>query len=173
MGDVVAKTAEDRALNYKLNFAIKKVREDVGGRFMFNTAISSIMELVNEIYKYKDQKDINEPLLKKAATELIVILSPFVPHIAEEMWEHIGGEGLCCQQSWPAFDEKALVLDEIEIVVQINGKVRDKLVVPRDIAREELEQLALDSEKIREVTSGKEVLKVIVVPGKLVNLVVK
>jgi leucyl-tRNA synthetase len=172
-GEVVVKTAEDRALNYKLNFAIKKVREDVGGRFMFNTAISSIMELVNEIYKYKDQKEINEPLLRKAARELIVILSPFVPHIAEEMWEHVGGEGLCCLQSWPAFDEKSLVLDEIEIVVQINGKVRDKLVVPKDISKQELEQAALGSEKIREFTEGKEIFKVITVPGKLVNLVVK
>ncbi|MCR5182096.1 MAG: leucine--tRNA ligase [Clostridia bacterium] len=172
-GEVVVKTPEDRALNYKLNFAIKKVREDVGGRFMFNTAISSIMELVNEIYKYKDQKEINEPLLRKAARELIVILSPFVPHIAEEMWEHVGGEGLCCLQSWPAFDEKSLVLDEIEIVVQINGKVRDKLVVPKDISKQELEQAALGSEKIREFTEGKEIFKVITVPGKLVNLVVK
>ncbi len=172
-GEVVVKTPEDRALNYKLNFAIKKVREDVGGRFMFNTAISSIMELVNEIYKYKDQKDINEPLLRKASRELIVILSPFVPHIAEEMWEHVGGEGLCCLQSWPAFDEKSLVLDEIEIVVQINGKVRDKLVVPKDISKQELEQAALGSEKIREFTEGKEIFKVITVPGKLVNLVVK
>ncbi|MEE3383393.1 MAG: class I tRNA ligase family protein [Anaerovoracaceae bacterium] len=172
-GEVVIKTSEDKALNYKLNFAIKKVREDVGGRFMFNTAISSIMELVNEIYKYKDQKDINEPLLKKAARELIVILSPFVPHIAEEMWEHVGGEGLCCQQSWPAYDEKALILDEIEIVVQINGKVRDKLVVPKDISKQELEEIALGSEKIREFTEGKEIFKVITVPGKLVNLVVK
>ena len=172
-GEVVIKTSDDKALNYKLNFAIKKVREDVGGRFMFNTAISSIMELVNEIYKYKDQKDINEPLLKKAARELIVILSPFVPHIAEEMWEHVGGEGLCCQQSWPAYDEKALILDEIEIVVQINGKVRDKLVVPKDISKQELEEIALGSEKIREFTEGKEIFKVITVPGKLVNLVVK
>ncbi len=172
-GEAYVKTAADKALNYKLNYAIKKVREDVGGRFMFNTAISSIMELVNEMYKYKDQKDINEPLLKKAGRELIIILSPFVPHIAEEMWEHIGGEGLCCQQSWPSFDEKALVLDETEIVVQINGKVRDKLVVPRDITKDELEKEALASEKIREITEGKEILKLITVPGKLVNLVVK
>ncbi|MBR5740345.1 MAG: class I tRNA ligase family protein, partial [Firmicutes bacterium] len=172
-GEVAVRTSEDKALNYKLNFAIKKVREDVGGRFMFNTAISSIMELVNEIYKYKDQKDINEPLLKKAARELIVILSPFVPHIAEEMWEHVEGEGLCCQQPWPYCDEKALVLDEVEIVVQINGKVRDKLVVPKDISREELEKLALDSDKIAEFTQGKEIIKVITVPGKLVNLVIR
>ncbi|MBQ6608409.1 MAG: class I tRNA ligase family protein, partial [Firmicutes bacterium] len=105
--------------------------------------------------------------------ELIVILCPFVPHIAEEMWEHIGGKGLCSDQKWPACDEKALVLDEVEIVIQINGKLKDKFVVSKDITREELEKAALESDKVKELTEGKTIVKVIAVPGRLVNLVVK
>lgn len=126
--------AADKALNYKLNYCIKKVREDVGGRFQFNTAISSIMELVNDMYKYKDGAEVNTGLLKKAMTDLIVILCPFVPHITEEMWEHIGGEGLVSDMSWPECDEKALVLDEVEIVIQVNGKLKDKLNVPQGLS---------------------------------------
>ena len=140
---------------------------------MFNTAISSAMELVNEMYKYKDGKNVNEPLLKKAMQELVLILCPFVPQIAEEMWQHIGGEGLCSDQSWPECDEKALVLDEVEIVIQINGKLKDKFVVSKDITKEELEKAALESDKVKELTEGKNIIKVIAVPGRLVNLVVK
>ena len=172
-GEIVPKTAEDKSLNYRLNFCIKKVREDVGGRFMFNTAISSAMELVNEMYKYKDGKEVNEPLLKKAMKELILILCPFVPHIAEEMWQHIGGEGLASDQSWPVCDEKALVLDEVEIVIQINGKLKDKMVVSKDMDKATLEKTALESDKVKELTEGKNIVKVIAVPGRLVNLVVK
>ena len=114
-----------------------------------------------------------EPLLKKAMKELIVILCPFVPHIAEEMWQHIGGEGLASDQSWPVCDEKALVLDEVEIVIQINGKLKDKLTVSKDIDKSELEKIALESDKVKELTEGKTIVKVIAVPGRLVNLVVK
>ena len=140
---------------------------------MFNTAISSAMELVNEMYKYKDGNNVNEALLKKAMKELIIILCPFVPHIAEEMWLHIGGEGLCSDQSWPECDEKALILDEVEVIIQINGRLKDKMVVSKDIDRAELERIALESEKVRELTEGKTIVKVIAIPGKLVNLVVK
>lgn len=125
------KTEEDKSLNYMLNAAIKKVSEDVGGRFSFNTAISSIMELVNEMYRYKESKDVNAGLLGKATKELILILSPFVPHICEEMWQHIGQEQSVSTMRWPEFDESALVKDTVEIVVQINGKVKEKLMVVR------------------------------------------
>lgn len=172
-GEVNAETAKDKALNYKLNYAIKKVRDDVGGRFMFNTAISSIMELVNEMYKYKDEETINEQLLMKAVKELVIIIAPFAPHIAEEMWEHIGGEGLVSDTSWPECDENALVPDEVEIVVQINGKVKDKIMVPADLEKAELEEIARLNSKVLEAAQGKEITKVIAVPGRLVNIVVK
>ncbi len=172
-GKVEIKSQEDKALNYKLNFSIKKVREDVGGRFQFNTAISSIMELVNEMVKYKDGKNVNAELLGKATSELITILSPFAPHICEEMWEHIGGKGLIANQSWPKCDESALVLDEVEIVVQLNGKVKEKMMIPANLDKQGLEELAMSNDKVKALLDGKEVVKVIAVPGRLLNIVVK
>lgn len=97
-------TEADKALNYALNFSIKKVSEDVGGRFNFNTAISSVMELVNEMYKYKERDDVNPGLLGKAAKDLILMLSPFVPHICEEMWEHMGQKQSVTTMRWPEYD---------------------------------------------------------------------
>ncbi len=167
------KTKEDKSLNYMLNAAIKKVSEDVGGRFSFNTAISSIMELVNEMYRYKDGSDINEGLLNKAMQCLIVILSPFTPHICEEMWRHIGKTDSLVTVSWPEYDEAALVKDEVEIVIQVNGKLKDKLNVANNLDRAALEKVAMESEKIQALLEGKTVVKVVAVPNKLLNIVVK
>ncbi len=168
-----AKTEADKSLNYMLNAAIKKVSEDVGGRFSFNTAISSIMELVNEMYKYKEQAEFNSSLYAKAIRELILILSPFTPHICEEMWAEIGEKESISTMPWPKYDEKALIKDEVEIVVQINGKVKEKLSLANNLGREELEKAALASEKVKALTDGKTVVKVIAVPNKLINIVIK
>ncbi len=167
------KTKADKDLNYALNYTIKKVSEDVGGRFNFNTAISSIMELVNEMYRYKEADEVNPGLLGKACKDLILILSPFVPHICEEMWEHIGQLESVSAMKWPEFDEEALVRDSVEIVVQINGKVKEKLMVAASADKDELEKIALESDKIKSLTAGKQVVKVIAVPGRLINIVVK
>ena len=166
-------TEADKALNYQLNFAIKKVSEDVGGRFSFNTAISSIMELVNEMYRYKETDNVNVGLLGKAVKDLILILSPFVPHVCEEMWEHIGQTESVSTMRWPEYDETALVKDSVEIVVQINGKVKEKLMVAADADKAALEKIALENDKIKELTDGKTVVKVVAVPGRLINIVVK
>ena len=166
-------STEDKSLNYMLNTAIKKVSEDVGGRFSFNTAISSIMELVNEMYKYREVKNINVGLYSKAIKELILILSPFTPHICEEMWQHIGQKDSLVTMSWPEYDETALVKDEVEIVIQINGKLKDKLFVANNTSKEDLEKVAMDSLKIKELLDGKTIVKVIAVPNKLINIVVK
>ena len=163
----------DKSLNYMLNAAIKKVSEDVGGKFSFNTAISSIMELVNEMYKYKEGENINVGLLGKAVKDLILILSPFTPHICEEMWHHIGQTESVTEMSWPEFDPSALIKDEVEIVVQINGKLKDKLSVPNNMDKAELEKVAMDSDKVQALLEGKTVVKVVVVPNKLLNIVVK
>jgi leucyl-tRNA synthetase len=167
------KTEADKSLNYMLNFAIKKVSEDVGGRFSFNTAISSIMELVNEMYKYKELKEVNVGLLGKAVKDLILILSPFVPHICEEMWQHIGETGSVTLMSWPEYDDSALVKDTVEIVVQINGKVKEKVMVAADADKSELEKIALENSTIQGLIDGKSVVKVVAVPGRLINIVVK
>jgi leucyl-tRNA synthetase len=157
-------------LNRTLHATIKKVSEDIGERRQFNTAISAIMELVNKIYAYPETAD--RGMLAHAIETTVVLLAPFAPHITEEMWRMIGHEDSVHQQSWPKYDAAALVLDEVEIVVQINGKVRDKMVIPANLTKQEMETLATENEKIKELVEGKTVRKVIAVPGKLVNIVV-
>lgn len=171
--DYEIKTDADKELNYVLNTTIKKVSDDVAGRFSFNTAISSIMELVNELYRYKELEERNEAFMKKAVDTLVTILSPFTPHICEEMWEILGYHQSLTAVSWPAYDEKALVRDTIEIVVQINGKVKEKLNVANNLSREELEKEALSNDKVKALTDGKNIVKVVAVPGRLVNIVIK
>ena len=167
------KTDADKELNYVLNTTIKKVTDDVGGRFSFNTAISSIMELVNELYRYKELEEANQAFMKKAIDTVVMILSPFAPHICEEMWEALGYDQSLTSVSWPSYDEDALVRDTVEIVIQINGKVKEKLNVANNLSREDLEKIALSNDKVKALTEGKNVIKVIAVPGKLVNIVIK
>ncbi|MBR0209965.1 MAG: leucine--tRNA ligase, partial [Firmicutes bacterium] len=164
---------DDKQLAYILNNTIRRVSEDVRKRFNFNTAISAIMELVNEMYRYKELDDINLGLLADAAQKLVLLLAPFVPHIAEEMWEGIGGEGLVYDAKWPQVDESMLVKDTVEIVVQINGKVREKADVPAGLDKAALEETVMAMNSVKALTAGKNVAKVIAVPGKLVNIVVK
>lgn len=174
-GKLEIRNKDEKELNFVLNKTLKKVTEDIEGRFNFNTAISSIMELVNEAYRYKEKykDDLNENLVGDVITKLITMLSPFAPHITEELWMNIGKEYSVHKLQWPEFDEKALVQDEVEIVVQINGKVRDKIVVSTSISKDDLEKAALESDKIKAATEGKNVVKVIAIPGRLVNIVVK
>jgi len=168
--DVDALTSDDKALRFALNHAIKKATDDISIRFNFNTAISCIMELVNALYAYNGT---NNALLSEAAEDLVIMLAPFVPHITEELWQMMGGDGSVHDQKWVEFDETALVKDETEIVIQINGKVKDKMMISTGLSEEEIKQLAVNSEKIKEFTEGKQIVKVIVVKGRLVNIVVK
>ena len=156
-----------------INATIKKVSEDAGGRFNFNTAIASIMEFVNEMYKYKQNNEINLPLFNKAIETLLIVLNPFTPHITEEMWSQLGHEDRLYSQSWPAYDESALVKDEIEVIVQINGKLKDKLLLPNNSSKEDTEAAARRLDKIIEATEGKTIVKVIVIPNRIVNFVVR
>ena len=162
----------DKSMAYWLNHAIKKVSDDIGERFNFNTAISTIMELVNEMYRYKEGA-INPGLYGAAIKDLIIMLAPFVPHVTEEMWEHLGYEGSVHDQSWPEYDEKALVKDTVEIVVQVNGKIKEKLDIAGGLSKEEMEKTVMENEKVKGLIEGKNVVKVIAVPGKLINIVVK
>ena len=162
-----------KELNYVLNTTIKKVTEDITDRFSFNTAISSIMELVNEIYRYKELEGADSELLKKCIETVVVILSPFTPHICEEMWQALGHDRNLTNVKWPDYDEKALVKDTIEIVVQVNGKVKEKLMIDNNLDREAMQAAVLADEKVKALTDGKNVVKVIAVPNKLVNIVIK
>ena len=164
---------DDKKLNYMLNATIKKITEDVSGRFSFNTAISSIMELVNELYWYKQNAEINEPLYKEAISKLVVVLSPFTPHICEEMWEGLGNTEALVNIPWPAYDESALKQDTIEVIVQINGKLKAKMNVETGLDRSALEEAVRANDEVKALIEGKNVVKTIAVPGKLVNFVVK
>lgn len=169
---ITIQSAEDKALNFQLNATVKKVTEDAGGRFSFNTAISSIMELVNALYKYK-QGEVNVPLMNDAIEKLILILNPFVPHITEELWNDLGHEDRVYQQNWPEFDPAALELETVEIIVQVNGKLKDKMAFGKNAEKSAIEEAALASERVQDAIAGKSVVKTIVVPNKLINFVVK
>jgi len=160
-----------------LNEKIRAVTEDIEG-FRFNTAISALMELTNELYDYiehhkGERERLHGPLVKRAVETLILMVSPVTPFIAEELWRLVGHEDAVLEQRWPEPDPDALVVEEREIVIQINGKVRDRMTVPASLSedRARLEKLAL--ERVRHRLDGKQVQRVIVVPGKLVNIVVE
>ena len=165
---------DETALRRELHRAIKKVTEDLDGKFNFNTAISTVMELVNAMYQFKDSHEsVQSDLAKELVEKLTLLLAPFVPHITEEIWHECGFEGSVHAASWPTYEESALVVDEVEVAVQVNGKVRDKLTVSVSLSKEELEAAAKALPRVQEFTEGKTVVKVIVVPTKLINIVVK
>ena len=196
-------TEAERQLRYATHRTILKVTEDVSIRFNFNTAVSAIMELVNSIYDYvnwaESQKSEQEgiggarppgrapankdlstqhsalstPILHESLVNLAMLLAPFTPHLAEELWEMLGEAGSIHQQRWPEHDPAALLVDEIEIVVQVNGRVRDHLNVPAGIGQVEMEQAVLAQQRVQDLLRGKELVRAVCVPGKLVNFVVR
>jgi len=166
-----ALTAEEISLRRTLHKTIKKVTEDVRDRFAFNTAISALMELVNAMHAFQD-KPINPTLARELARDLLLMLAPFVPHISAELWSQLF-DGDVHKQDWPTFDAAAVVEDEVEIVVQINGKVRDRINVAVGLSKADLETLAPTLPRVAELTAGKQIVKIIAVPNKLINVVIK
>ena len=156
---------DNEELEVSYNYTVKKVSEDIE-ILGFNTAISQLMVFVNDCYKA-------EYIPRKYALGFIQLLAPFAPHLAEEMWEVYGNTESISYVPWPTFDESKLVSDTVEIVVQLMGKVKAKLDVKKDLTPAELEQIVLANEEVKELIEGKQVLKVIVVPGRLVNIVAK
>lgn len=165
----------DKDLRRVLHSSIKKVTNDIETRFNFNTAISTMMELVNALYAYKEAaKEPNSGLIYEAISDLIKMMSPFVPHITEELWRGaIDANSSVHEQSWPECDEEALKVDNVEIVLQVNGKVRGRLTVPAEAAKEELEKIAMADANVQAHIGDATVRKVICVPGRLVNIVAK
>jgi leucyl-tRNA synthetase len=168
--EAAEKPAGDEApatpLARKAHRTIAKVSDDIGRRFVLNTPIAAVMELVNEIARAPD-----DPALRFAAETAVSLIQPYAPHIAEELWERLGHERLW-EQPWPLADPALLETDTFELVVQVNGKVRDRFEVPADLSEDELVARAKDSPKVRAHLDGGEVRQTIVVPRKLVNLVV-
>lgn len=165
----------DKDLRRVLHSSIKKVTNDIETRFNFNTAISTMMELVNALYAYKEAaKEPNAGLVYEAISDLIKMMSPFVPHITEELWRGaIDANSSVHEQSWPECDEEALRVDNVEIVLQVNGKVRGRLTVPAEATKEELEKIAMADANVQAHIGDATVRKVICVPGRLVNIVAK
>lgn len=165
----------DKDLRRVLHSSIKKVTNDIETRFNFNTAISTMMELVNALYAYKEAaKEPNAGLIYEAISDLIKMMSPFVPHITEELWRGaIDANSSVHEQSWPECDEEALMVDNVEIVLQVNGKVRGRLTVPAEVTKEELEKIAMADANVQAHIGDVTVRKVICVPGRLVNIVAK
>ncbi len=163
---------KDKDMRRLVHTTIKRVTDDAGTRFNFNTAISAIMELVNGLYQYREVADYNKVVMAEAVDTLVLLLAPFIPHVTEELWQDLGHGESVHKQKWPVVDEAALVADEVTVIVQVNGKVRDKILMPVNLDKAETEKMVLAQPKIAEILTGKEVKKVVVVPNKLVNVVV-
>lgn len=166
--------AHEKALNYTRNYTIKRVSEDLGA-FSFNTAVARIMEYVNELYKYDsatgDKK--NASFFKACISDLVLLLAPFVPHIAEELNEKLGGKYSVFEMRYPVCDENALVKDEYELAVQINSRMKAKIIVPSDADAKEIEEIALQNTSVKSAIGDMNIVKVIVIPKRLVNVVCK
>ncbi|MBO7673017.1 class I tRNA ligase family protein, partial [bacterium] len=188
---LIASNAEDISLDYKLNFPLKKTNDDmvrkvhiamkgitgdIQNEFQFNTVISKYRELVNAIYEWRGTKELDEEdknVLSFAIISLIKLMSPVAVHLTEEAWHELGGKTSIHDEPWCKWDENLAKSSSITLVVQVNGKVRDKIEVDESLSDEELKQIALQCQKVKEFTNGKEIVKTIVVPKKLVNIVVK
>lgn len=157
--------SSDTTLEKAYHQTVKKVTEDYE-HLRFNTAISQMMVFINDCYK----ADI---FPMEYAEGFVKLLAPIAPHLSEELWEILGHTETLTYAAWPTFDESKLVDDEVEVVVQVNGKLRSKVKVAKDVSKEQLEEIAKVDEKVKEFTDGKQIVKVIAVPGKLVNIVVK
>ena len=169
---------EARDIQRKLHQTIKRVTDDFKGRWHFNTCIAAIMELVNELYATEDSNGqpssaIPLPLLAEVQRDLILLLAPFAPYIAHELWETLGEHSNLLRTPWPKYESELAKEEEIEIPVQVNGKVRSRVRVPADADQALVEQRAFADEKIKAAIAGKKVVKIIYVPGKLLNLVVQ
>lgn len=169
-------SSPQRAIRRKVHQTVERVSRDIDQRFHFNTAISAIMELVNELSSFRDgweggPSEGDALVFGEAVDVLLRLLSPFVPHLAEELWHRLGHEDSVCIQPWPTFDPELAKAETITLVVQVNGKVRDRIEAPADLDDDSLRERALASPAVARHTAGKEIVRVVVVPNRLVNVV--
>jgi leucyl-tRNA synthetase len=169
---------EARAIQRKLHQTIRRVTDDFQGRWHFNTSIAAVMELVNELHDFEDRgarvaSPAEAALFGDVQRNLVLLLAPFAPYLAHELWEMLGQKGSLLNQPWPRYDPELAKEEVIEIPVQVNGKLRNVVVVPADAAEETIREAALSDEKVKSAIAGKQIVKVIVVPRKLVSFVVR
>ena len=170
--DVSALNDDEKALRRKTHQTIAKVSDDIGRRYTFNTAIAASMELLNAVNKLDGGSAQGREIEREALDAIVLMLSPIVPHICHELWSALGHDTAPVDQPWPAFDESALAQDTVEIVVQVNGKLRGRISAPADADKNRVAELALADDNVQRFVAGKDVRKTIVVPGRLVNIVV-
>ena len=163
---------DQKALRRKTHQTIAKIGDDLGRRNSFNTAVAAAMELLNAINKFEDSSAAGRAVEHEALEAVVIMLSPMTPHICHALWQQLGHETALIDQPWPVFDEAALELDMIVLVVQVNGKLRGRVSVPADADKAAIESLAVADENVQRFVEGKDIRKVIVVPGRLVNIVV-
>ena len=170
--DVGALTDDEKALRRKTHQTVAKIGDDIGRRNSFNTAIAAAMELLNAVNKFEDTSEQARAVTHEALEAVVLMLSPMTPHICHALWKELGHETSLVDQHWPTVDESALELDTIELVVQVNGKLRGRIAVPADAGKDDIEAVALGDANVQRFVEGKDIRKVIVVPGRLVNIVV-
>jgi leucyl-tRNA synthetase len=170
--DSLLLTPDALRLFRKTHQTIKKVTTDMEREYHFNTAIAGMMELMNEITSFEPASDEDRTVFRFAIARVLLLLSPFSPHIAEEMWEAIGNRPSIFEQNWPEWDEDAAKEEQIELVVQVNGKLRSRVMISAGMPDNEVKKIALEDQRIKEMISDKAIEKVIVVKGKLVNIVI-
>jgi leucyl-tRNA synthetase len=161
------------ALKRKTHQTIRKVTDDIEKRFRFNTAIAAMMELVNDLYRVRETVSSPEELavVREAVEALLVMLSPFVPHITQELWEALGHKDILFKAAWPAFDEKWAQEQEATIAVQVNGKLRATITVPKGSDQASAEALALSEPNVKRFMEGAQIKKIIYVPDKIINFI--
>ncbi len=171
--DINSLNESQKAMRRKTHETIAKVSDDIGRRYTFNTAIAAVMELMNALVKFNDGSAQGRAVTKESLQAVVLLLSPIVPHITHELWEALGENSSLIDHAWPKVDESALVKDSLQIIVQVNGKLRSRIEVPANASKDEIEAAAINDENVKRFTDDKQVVKVIVVPGKLVNIVVR
>jgi leucyl-tRNA synthetase len=170
--DVAAMSAAQKDLRRKTHQTIAKISDDIGRRYTFNTAVAASMELLNAINKFDDATDSGRAVEREALEAVVLMLSPMVPHICHELWSVLGHQTTLIDVPWPTFDEQALVTDLVEVVLQVNGKLRARISVAADADNDSVAALALADPNVQKHIGDKEIRKTIVVPGRLVNIVV-
>lgn len=165
--------ADQKTLRRKTHETIRKVTDDIERRMTFNTAIASLMELFNDITRYDNRTEAGKAVYFEACSALVRLLSPFVPHVAHELWAGLGYQSALIDEAWPEVDAQALTRDELELMVQVNGKLRSSVTVSADASKEACEAAARADEAVQKHVAGLNIVKVIVVPGRLVNIVAK
>jgi len=175
--DISTLSKENKTLLMQTHKTIKGITQDINNDFQFNTAISKSREFVNSIYEYinskNDYSDEDKAVLSHAVFTLVKLMSPLVPHMTEEIWSDFGANTSIHQTEWPEYKEELCIADTVTIAVQISGKLRDTFEISQNSSKEEIEKTALSQPKIQGYIDGKQIVKIIVVPNKLINIVVK